>query len=192
MTPGFASGHRRIRGIRGIRGFTLVELIATIVVLAVIGGATSSIILHNADGYLQASATSQLHHELSIGMDRIARELRRIDLDDSAAGIAPNIDAVSDTSLQWRDADDDAYELALAGDELRLGVKGGPARVLLDDVTGFSIQTFDENNAALPPTLSGIACDAIRRIGLSITLARHGVSETLTARVFMRSTSTGS
>jgi len=191
MTPGcdHRGGHRG--GRRGYRGFTLVELIASMVVLAIVGGVSSSILLHSADGYLAASTTSQLHHELSVAMDRLARELRRIDRDPAAATIAPHIDAVTATSMAWRDADGDALSLDLMGDVLWFAAAGGPPRVLLRDVAAFAIRTYDEDSGLLPSSLSADACDAIRRVEVSITLARSGGSEMLTARVFIRSTMSG-
>ena len=186
MTPGSEGDLRRHRA-----AFTLIELIATMVVLAIIGGVSSSIILHNADGYLQASTTSQLHHELSVAMDRIVREVRRIDRDPAVTTIAPHIDAVTDTSISWRDADGDAFSLSLAGGVLRLAADGGPPRVLLEDVVTLTIRTVDDDAALLPASLSGSGCDAIRRVEVSITLARSGISESLTARAFIRSTASG-
>ena len=63
---------------------------------------------------------------------------------------------------------------------------GAAAQVLLQDVASFSVQAFDESNNALPATLSGSGCDAIRRLQITITLQRHGVSHTLRTKLFLR------
>lgn len=168
---------------RRCNGFTLVEMIATITVLSVIGTVASGIILHAADGYLDASTTAQLHSELSVAMDRAVRELRKIPL---ASGV-PAIDAVTATSITWSTD----YSLALSGNDLNLTLDGGAAAVLLSDVTALTIQTYDEDNAALAASLAGAACDPIRRIELNLTVERYGVSDSLRTRIFVRSTMSG-
>ena len=45
---------------------------------------------------------------------------------------------------------------------------------------------------AIAATLAGAACDDIRRVSLTATVQRHGVSHTLRAKVFIRSTMHGS
>ena len=169
------------------RAFTLVEVVATIVVLATIGTVASGILFTATDGYLEARMTAQLHSELSIAMDRIVRELRNIQLDDTADDVAPDIDAVTATSITW----DDDYVIALSGSDLMLTIDGGAAAVLLSDVTSFTIQGYDEDNSELAATLNGDDCDDIRRASISVTIERSGVSETLRSKVFIRSTMHG-
>ncbi len=177
------------RSMRTLRqGFTLIELISTIVILGVIGTAASGIIFTATDGYVQAATRAQLHSELSIALDRCIRELRGIQLDGDTSGIAPDIDSVAATSIVW----DDDSSLALSGSNLMLTIAGGGAAVLLADVTAFSVQMYDEDNAALGATLSGAACDNIRRVSLEATIERSGVSDTLRTKVFLRSTMYGS
>jgi len=169
------------------RGFTLIEAIATIVVLAIIGSIASLIILSAVDGYTDAATTAQLHMEASTAMDRIVRELRKVRLDGAAAGIAPDINDVTPTSITWGANSD----LALTGKKLRLTTSGPPLREILDDVAAFTVQTYDESNAALAATLTGGACDPIRRIELDLTLQRGGVSTSLRTKLFVRSTMSG-
>ncbi len=169
------------------RGFTLIEAIATIVVLAIIGSIASLIILNAVDGYNDAATTAQLHMEASTAMDRIVRELRKVGLDGGAAGVAPDINDVTPTSITWGANG----ELSLTGNKLQLTTSGPPLGDLLDDVSAFTVQTYDEDNAALGATLTGAACDPIRRIELDLTLQRGGVSTTLRTKLFVRSTMSG-
>ena len=173
------------------RGFTLIEAIATIVLLSILGTFGSLIILNSTESYIDATTVSQLHSELSISLDRIVRELRKIELDSGAAGVAPDIDSVTTTSIAWRDSDGDAYSLSLSGTNLMLVVNGGASNILLSDVTGFTLGTYDESNDLLPSSLSGAACDPIRRVEISITLTRQSVSETLGTKLLIRSTMSG-
>ncbi len=169
------------------RGFTLIEAIATIVVLAIIGSIASLIILNAVDGYTDAATTAQLHIEASTAMDRIVRELRKVGLDSGAAGVAPDINDVTPTSITWGANG----ELSLTGNKLQLTTSGPPLGDILDDVSAFSVQTYDEDNAALGATLTGAACDPIRRIELDLTLQRSGVTTSLRTKLFVRSTMSG-
>ena len=73
----------------------------------------------------------------------------------------------------------------------KLTTSGPPLGDLLEDVSSFSIQAYDEDNAALAATLTGAACDPIRRIELDLTLQRTGVSTSLRTKLFVRSTMSG-
>ena len=176
---------------RSRRGFTLIEAVSSIVLLSILGTFGSMIILNSTEGYIDASTGSQLHAELSISLDRIVRELRKIDLDSGAAGVAPDIDTVTSTSIAWRDTDGDAYSLSLSGANLLLAVNGGASNILLSDVTAFSLNTYDESNVQLSASLTGASCDPIRRVEISITLTRQSVSETLGTKLLIRSTMSG-
>ena len=169
------------------RGFTLVELISTVVILAALGSVASGVILTAADGYVDGATRAQLHTELSTALDRCVREVRNIQLDGEAGGVGPDIDEVTATSMRW----DDDWSISLTGERVMLTVDGGPAAVLLADVTSFGIQMWDEDDAALGATLSGSACDAIRRVRIDATVSREGVSERLRTKVFIRSTMAG-
>lgn len=164
------------------------ESVATIVILAALGSVTSSVVLTGIDGYLDASTRSQLHTEASIGMDRMVRELRRIALDPSATGAAPDIDTISATSISWHGGDD---AIALSGTDLLLTSGGGAAAVLLTDVSSLTVAAFDESNVSVSLPAAGAGCDAIRRVSLTVTLDRAGVTETLRSRIFLRSTMEG-
>ena len=179
------SGHRR--------GFTLIESMATVVVIATLGSIASLLILTAVDGYSDAANSAQLHAELSVALDRAAREIRKLELDSGATGVAPNVTSINiaGDDLQWTDSDSDNYRLVRAGTDLMIEVDGGGAAVLLSDVTSFSVQTYDQDNAALANPLAGAACDDIRRVALDVTCQRNDSTERLRTRVFIRSTMAG-
>ncbi len=180
------------------RGFTLVESIATIVVLATLGSAASFLIINSVDQYLNGAMSAQLQSELSIGLDRIGRELRKIELD-SLAGpgiIAPNIDTVTQGSspgtMDWRDDTGDLYRLALVGTDVQLTVDGAGPYLLLTDCNSLVIQTYDDANDPIPgATISGTTCDVIRRIRVTVTLNRNDIQQDLHVKVYLRATMSG-
>jgi type II secretory pathway pseudopilin PulG len=162
------------------RAFTLVELITTMTVVAALGSVVSVVIMSAVDSYSRASTTAQLHSELSITLDRLDQMLQYIP---RSASAGPDIASVTATSITWSTN----WSLSLTGTQLQLSEAGAASTVLLKDVSSLSIQTYDESDSALAASLSGAACAPIRRIRVTITLTRGGVSETLRTRIFIRS-----
>ncbi len=174
---------RTRRTCAGRGAFTLIEMIATIVILGTMGSIASGVIYQASRTYTEAALSAQLHAELSAGLDRIDRALREIPLKSPYASSAPNITSLSASSITFNGSS----VLTFASGQITLSESGGPAGVLLRNVAAFTIQAFDESNAAMAATLSGTACDALRRLSVSITLTREGVSQTLRTKVFLRS-----
>jgi prepilin-type N-terminal cleavage/methylation domain-containing protein len=171
------------------RGFTLIELVSTMVILATLGSVASTVLISATDRYLDAATASQLNTEMSVGLDRIVREIRRIDRDDTATGIAPDIDSMTGTSMDW--GGDSSLTLSLDGTELRLAVDGATDRLLVADVSSFALTALDEDDAAITLPVTADACDPIRRIMIELTVTRHGVSVPLRTRVYLRSMLSG-
>lgn len=169
-------------------GFTLIEAIATIVILAALGSVGSSILMTAMNGYTSAAIRAQLHSEESIALDRIIRELRKVPRDTGAGGTAPLIASVTANSLAWNSN----YTLSMSSTNLMFVENGGTSRVLLPDVSSFAVQTYDESNVALAASLSGASCYPIRRIQISISMSRYGVTESLRTRLFIRPVMVGS
>jgi prepilin-type N-terminal cleavage/methylation domain-containing protein len=169
------------------RAYTLVELVATIVVLAIVGSISSFMVFNSTQGYREATVTAQLHAEASVAFDRVVRELRKMDLDDAAAGTAPDIESIDTSSITWNDNS----TLALSGTDLMYTESGGTPAVLLGDVSAFTLQAFDESESTVVLPAAAAACDPIRRLSAEITVTRAGVSETLRTRLFLRATMEG-
>lgn len=163
------------------RAFTLVEAVATITIIAIIAGASSRLIFAGADGYASAATRAELANAASAAMERIALELREVAARPASSPVEPHLDSVTASSISW----EGGVSLALSGSEVIL-TTGGVGRTLVADVGSFAIQCFDESGTPLASTLSGDACDAVRRIQITLTLTRSGVSETLRTRVFLR------
>lgn len=177
------------------RGFTLVESMASVVVLGVLASIASYLIVDSVDKCMDAMTAAQLHSELSVALDRVERELRKIDLDAGAGGIAPDITDVTvvgpTQKVVWEDPIPTVYQLSLSGSTVQLKVAGGTLATLLTDVTAFTITVYNESNASIGLPLTGAGCDPIRRIQVDVTVTRNGVSESLRAKAFIRSTMEG-
>lgn len=170
------------------RGFTLVEALTTIVVLSILGSIGSTLLYTSTDSYLEVATRAQLHTELSTAMDRACREVRMIPLDTSASDIDPDIFYKSGNQIQWGSP---VSKIWHSGGVLYLNRAGGPDRILLRDITSFSVQAFDESNAVLPTFILDADTETVRRIEFDATIERNGVSERLRSRVFIRSTMAG-
>ena len=169
------------------RGFTLVETIAAIVVIGTTGAVSSGLIYSAVNSYRSATTTAQLHSDCSAALDRLSKALWSIPRDTSASVVAPQISSVTPTSIAWGGNS----TLQLQGNNLNLMEAGGAENPILQHVSAFTLTCFDQNNAALPASMSGAATQAIRRIELSVTVTREGVSQTLRTRVFIRCTMSG-
>lgn len=175
------------RSHRKRRGFTLIESIATLTVLGVLAGVSANLIYTATASYRDAATRAQLSSETSVAMERVCHRLTSISRDTSAAVVAPLISSVTPTSIAWNSN----YSLTLSGSQLMLVENGSASRILLDNVTSFSVSAFNESNGALAGNLSGAATQAVRRIRIQVTAQRQGVSETMRTKIFIRSTMSG-
>ncbi len=172
-------------------GFTLMESIATIVIIAILGSIASFLVVDAVDGYVAASGSAQLHAEASLAMDRIMRELRKIELDPDHVpppDVAPHIDAVTANSITWDETSTGVHSLSwstTAGDPVMLQVDGAAAIILVDDVTAFTVSTFDHADAGSPALID------IRRIAVVLAVTRSGITQSVQTKVFIRSTMSG-
>ena len=167
-------------------GFTLIELLATMTVVGALGSIAASILIASISGLMESTTRAQLHTELSIALDRVDGEVRNIPRDSSASDIVPDIDSLSPTSIEWSGSD----EISLDGSQLNLTL-GGDSAVLLNNVTALSIKAYDEDNVEMASSLNGANCDDIRRLEVSITASRDGITEHLRTKVYLRCTMAG-
>jgi prepilin-type N-terminal cleavage/methylation domain-containing protein len=163
-------------------GFTLVEAIVAMVVVATLGTIASGLIFSGVASYEGAYTRAALHEGASAALERICAELRACPRDAGAGEPAPLISSVSPTSIDWSTS-----SLSLSGSTLLLSHSGGPAAPLLQNVAGLTIQCFDESNGALAARVSGAATRAIRRVSITLSVERAGLTDTLRTRVFIRS-----
>ncbi|MBL8744835.1 MAG: type II secretion system protein [Phycisphaerae bacterium] len=170
-------------------GFTLVEVIAAMVIIGTLGGLSGAILYRGIEGYRRVAVQSELHAELAAAMDRIDRAIRAIP---SLSGSGdPSIKGVSPTSIDWDEATGGA-SLSLDAGTLLLALEGAEGVRLLEGVTGFNLQCFDQSNAPLASVLTGATAGNVRRIEITLSVGREGLTDTLRTRVFLRCTMAGS
>lgn len=169
------------------RAFTLVEAIAAISIISVLGVLTTFVLAETLDGYADAYTRGELHLELSVALDQVARELRSIPLDQASPAPAPDIASVDSSSIDFGLAG----LLRLNGSDLVLARSGESPSTILSGVVALDITVYDESNVELSLPRTETACDPIRRLSISITAGQAGVFEILRTRVFIRSMSLG-
>lgn len=164
-------------------GFTLVEAVAAMVVISLIGSVSGGLIFQATEGYRVAGIGAQLHAELASAIDPIDRSLRTIRCQSGLA--APDIAQVRPASMTWNGGSGVASISVVAG-ELLFSADGEPATPVLTDVSAISIRCFNESNALMAGNLIGAQVNPVRRIELTISVTRSGLSETLRTKVFLR------
>ncbi len=184
LRPGITSHPPRSARAGARRAFTLIEMIATVVIIGTVGSVASGIIYSASRAYTEAALGAQLHAELAAGLDRIDRAVREIGLKSPYASSAPNIVSLSASAITYNTSSVLTFNSGTG--EITLSEGGGPTGVLLRDVSTCTFSAFDESNTALASSLSGAACDAVRRVSVSITLTRGGATQTLRTKVFLR------
>jgi len=170
----------------GARAFTLVEAVATISIISIVVVVASRSIFTAADSYASAATRAELVNSMSAAFERITVELRNIPIRPATLPAEPYLDSVDPAAVAWAGG----TALSLSGTNLQL-TTGGAARTLLDNVSALTIQAYDESDLALGPSLSGDACDPVRRLQLTMTTSKYGVSETVQCKVFLRCTMAG-
>ena len=168
------------------RAFTLVEVIASIVIVAVLAVTSANLVGNVTSGYTGAATRAELVNDGSAALERLVTGIRDIPLRASATSAEPSIATITTDSITV----DGNQGFALSGTNLLLTV-AGVTTTLLGNVSSFQVRAFDQDNAAMAVSVSGDACDPVRRIELTLTLSRNGVSETLRTRVFLRSMMNG-
>lgn len=179
---------RAPRAARLRRGFTLVEAVCAMVVLGTLGSLSAALMVRATDAYRAGATAAALHAELASALDPVERTVRSIAINAGRTG--PAVNQLDQTALEWN-AGSGTGSLSLWGTHLMFSPDGQPPAVILTDVTSLVISAFGDSNNELAATLRGNATAAIRRLSITVTVTRGGVSDTLRTKVYLRCMSTG-
>lgn len=161
-------------------GFTLVEAVAALAIIGVVVGIAANILFTSADAYTQSNTRADLVVQADAAMQRMVRELREIPLREGQ----PQIEVIAEDALMWGPDD---YTLSESSGTITL-IKGPEERVIATDVTSFLLVGFDESNSQIPPNSVDEEAARTRRIEITLTVERDGVSHTLRTRAHLRTT----
>ena len=176
---------------RRARAFTLVEVITTIVLMSIIGGVASRI-LFQAFGALDSAATrTDMHNQLASAMERVCSELHTVAITPLSSPATPHITACTASSLTFSNGSA-SRTIALSGSTLLITGDAAANSVIATDISALTFQTYNDSNAALPAAPSAAQIATSRRLQITITATRNGMTETLRTKVYFRSMSLGS
>jgi type II secretory pathway pseudopilin PulG len=178
------------------RAFTLIEAITTLVVIALIGGAASRIIFQAFQALDHATTRADLSSQLASGMERLIGEIRTMQIESGSNPPVPDIISCSASSFSFRNTSAATRTISLSGSNLVISGSAASTQTIATGVTAFTVQTYDESNAALPASPSAAQIDTIRRIQFTITASSTNtggtITETLRTKVFVRCMGLGS
>ncbi|MDX2115856.1 MAG: hypothetical protein SFZ24_09610 [Planctomycetota bacterium] len=169
--------------VRTRRGFTLMEAVACMAVLSAMGSVVSTLLYRASETFRVTSTAAQLHAQAAAALDPVERLLRSMPA--RPDGQAPHLTSITAQRIAWTDADGGAL-VWRSGSQLMLGFGGQASTPILSDVTAFTVQPFDEDNQPIATPVSALNLPLVRRVRLSVTVSRQGVSETLSTKVFLR------
>ncbi|MBY0312652.1 MAG: prepilin-type N-terminal cleavage/methylation domain-containing protein [Phycisphaerales bacterium] len=173
------------------RAFTLVEAITTIVIIAIVSTISATLVRGGMNVYDSAATRAELSDRLSVAMDRITTELRTMDQTGSTGSNQASISALTTSSITFT-ASGATRTISLSGTNLLLSGSLVASAVLAPDITTFSLLGFDSTNTALPASPSAPQIATLRRIQITISATRNGITETLRTKVFIRELASGS
>lgn len=175
---------------RSRSAFTLVEAIATIAIVATLSVLSSRLILEGASRFSDATIRVDLHNQASGALDRIVQDLRSMQKD-SGSTVVPSIaSGFTATSVTFNDSAGTATTISYDPSTSIVSIsQPGVTSTLLSNCTAFSLAYADKDNATVSP---GSSRDNIRRITISLTVTRSGISESLRTKIYIRAMMAGS
>jgi prepilin-type N-terminal cleavage/methylation domain-containing protein len=162
------------------RGFTLIEAIITIVIVGIISSIAALIILEGMQASSKEQNLSSAHYQARLAMERMAREIRTINVKGNVGTVAiGTITGNPTNSLIFTDLTGTNVTYSLSGQTLNRTV-GGVSSSLAAGVTTLEFRHYDIANAL---TISALA---VWTIDISMTDTQGADSLPMRTRVHPR------
>jgi prepilin-type N-terminal cleavage/methylation domain-containing protein len=176
---------------RKTRAFTLVELVAVMVVMGTLGTIAAAIVTRLGAANTQTAVRTELYNDASMALDRIVGMIKFTPVR-AATTQTPAISSITSSQINWQNGD----QLNLATNVITLrSVRDGdgPATtpVLTRNVAALTITPRNDAEQSLftvhsVTNLNAAQSGQVHAMDVAITLARSGVTATLSTRVFLR------
>lgn len=163
---------------RNEKGFSLIEYMMVVVIMGVIIAIGAPLVFEATDAWLLQSKRKEMSESAKIAMDRMAREIRRIQSRTSVA--TANSSSFRFTDIDGRDITFDTSSATLRRTE------NSAVNTLADNVNSFSLIYYDANGATIAtPSVSPNKTN-IRRIEINLTFSFGGTQLSFQSQVSPR------
>lgn len=171
--------------------FTLIELIVSISVGAIISGAAAMMIWNATQQRAEVSARSELCEQAAAALESMLRQLREIPQDQCPTEPTPCLEGQAQIALADQAElrfGDVGYRLNAANDSLEMTLDNGDAWYCLTrEVQAFAFSYYDrQGNLLSSLPLSSGNRQAVRQVGVDLSLGRGGQDAHVRSRVYLR------
>jgi len=148
----------------GNRGFTLIEMVVSLVIAGIVMATLTPIFVGNTRSFNTVTLVNENVQAARIGFNRLMADLREINRSASISNGTANSIVFTDVSANVISYTQSGYNINRA--------KGAVASALMiPNVSGFTIQYYDRNDALISPPLSAPANVWRIRVTLNVTVS---------------------
>lgn len=160
------------------KGFSLIEYIMVVVIMGVLIAIGAPLVFEAADAWLVQSKRKDMSESAKIAMDRITREIRRIQSKTS-------VTSASSSSFRFTDIDGRDITFDTSSSTLRRA-ENSAVNTLADNVNSFSLTYYDANGAAIAVPSVSPGQTNIKRIEINLIFSYGGTQLNFQSQVSPR------
>lgn len=175
------------------RGFTLIELVVSIVVGSIISGTAGMLLWTASSQRGDVAARGELADEGAMAMEVVARYVREIEQgDDCPSNPTPCLNGnaqISTASLSQVNFVNTGFRYVSGSGKVEMTTNNGASwQPLVKDVSGFSLAYYERTGLAMMPLpLGAVDREDVRRVQITLDLARGTQSVKLRTSIYLRS-----